>query len=95
MTAKFGLSFNEEERNRLLLKIEKLRKRLLKDEPMTYEQSVVKIYKDYEELVFNLSEASKNETIASIKAMTVGQRMEFENLLIKRINRQNSKIKNG
>ena len=62
---------------------------------MTYEQAVVKIYKDYEELVFNLSEASKNETIDSIKRMSVGQRMEFEQLLINRINRQNSKVKNG
>ncbi len=48
------------------------------------------MYNDYEEMVFNLSEQSTNETIASIKAMSLGQRMKFQELLIKR-NIKNSK----
>lgn len=44
----------------------------------------MKIYNDYEEMVFNLSEQSANETIDSIKRMTVAQRMKFQELITKR-----------
>lgn len=51
---------------------------------MSYGQQVMKIYNDYEGMVFNLSEQSANETIDSIKRMTVAQRMKFQELITKR-----------
>lgn len=49
------------------------------------------MYDDYEQMVFNLSEQSKSETIESVKNMTVGQRMKFQQLIVKR----NKSIKKG
>jgi len=57
---------------------------------MPYTSQVVKMYNDYEETVFNLSEQSTNETISSIKAMSLGQRMKYQDLIINR-NRKNSR----
>jgi hypothetical protein len=53
--------------------------------------SVLKIYKDYEETVFSLSEQSANETIASIKSMTLGQRLQLQELITKRNQKLKSK----
>lgn len=60
---------------------------------MAYTAMVVKIFNDYEELVFNLSEQSANETIESIKNMSHGQRLKLQELLTKR-NQRNQKITN-
>ena len=66
---------------------------MLRDtERLSYSQQVVKIYNSYEELVFNLADQSNNETTESIKRMTLGQRMKFQQLLNNRnkaINKQN------
>jgi len=56
-----------------------------------YVDSVLKIYKDYEETVFSLSEQSANETIASIKSMTLGQRLQLQELITKRNQKLKSK----
>lgn len=58
---------------------------------MRYVDSVLKIYKDYEETVFSLSEQSANETIASIKSMTLGQRLQLQELITKRNQKLKSK----
>ena len=53
------------------------------------------MYNDYEEMVFNLSEQSKNETIQSIKSMSLGQRLKFQQLISKRnekLTQYNNKI---
>lgn len=42
------------------------------------------MYSDYEEMVFNLSEQSNSETIESIKKMSLGQRLKFQELISKR-----------
>ena len=47
------------------------------------------MWHDYEELVFYLSENSKNETIASIKKMSLGHRMKYAELLNKKMERLN------
>jgi len=49
------------------------------------------MYENYEEMVFNISEQSKNETIASIKSMTYGQRMKLQNLITKRLRKNGKK----
>jgi hypothetical protein len=68
-------------------------KRLIKNEDKTtYIQGVLKIYEDYEQMVFNISEQSKNETIASIKEMSLGQRMKLQQLITKR---QRKSVKDG
>jgi hypothetical protein len=64
-----------------------------KERSTPYATKVVKMYNDYEETVFNLSEQSANETIKSIKEMSLGQRMKFQELITKR-NLKNQK-KNG
>jgi hypothetical protein len=56
-----------------------------------YIDAVLRMYKEYEETVFNLSEESANETIASIKAMTLGQRLQLQELITKR----NQRLKKG
>jgi ABC-type Na+ transport system ATPase subunit NatA len=56
-----------------------------------YADAVMKMFKDYEETVFNLSEQSANETIASIKAMSLGQRLQLQELITKR----NQRLKKG
>ena len=57
---------------------------LSKPPEKTYAENALKIYHDYELLVFELSEQSKNETIESIKNMSVGQRIKFQQLITNR-----------
>jgi hypothetical protein len=45
------------------------------------------MWHNYEEMVFNLSEHSKHETIESIKRMSLGHRMKFAELINKKIER--------
>ena len=45
------------------------------------------MWSDYEEMVFNLSEHSKNETIESVKKMSLGHRMKFAEMINKKIER--------
>jgi hypothetical protein len=52
---------------------------------LPYVKQAVDMWHDYEEMVFNLSENSKNETIASIKKMSLGHRMKYAELLAKKI----------
>lgn len=59
-------------------------KKVTVKERVVYDTRVLQMYHDYEELVFNLAEQSKNETIESIKNMTVGQRMKFTQLIKRR-----------
>lgn len=57
-------------------------KELEPDEPrQSYDKQALKIYHDYEEIVFNLSEQSANETIESVKRMSLGQRLKFQKLI--------------
>ncbi len=49
-----------------------------------YIKKALSLWHTYEETVFNLSEQSKNETIESIKRMSLGQRMKFQELIAKR-----------
>lgn len=58
----------------------------------TYSQNVLRMYNEYEEVVFNLSEQSKNETIESIKRMSLGQRMKYQDLLLKSKNKKTTNV---
>ncbi len=62
------------------------------DDRQVYQNAVLQMYNDYEKLVFNLSEQSKNETIDSIKLMSLGQRLKFQQLITERNRKMN---KNG
>lgn len=59
-------------------------KKITSKERILYAKTALQMYDDYEQMVFNLSEQSKNETVESVKNMTVGQRMKFQQLIIKR-----------
>lgn len=61
------------------------------DDRLPYDSQVMKIYNDYEESVFNLSEQSANETIESIKKMSLGQRLKFQQLISARNKRLNTR----
>jgi len=78
---------------RLKVKLAQKIKQETKEEQrrLPYVKQAVDMWHDYEELVFNLSENSKNETIASIKKMTLGHRMKYAELLNKKIERLKSK----
>jgi hypothetical protein len=54
---------------------------------LPYIKQAVDMWHEYEEMVFNLSENSKNETIESIKKMSLGHRMKYSELLNKKIER--------
>ena len=51
-----------------------------KDVPLTYQQKVVKLYDDYERVVFYLAKSS-NETTDSIRRKSLGERCKFQTLL--------------
>lgn len=53
----------------------------------SYANMVVKMYHEYEEAVFNLSEQSANETIDSIKNMTLLGRIQFQKNINRKIER--------
>ncbi len=65
-------------------KLDAITKELIPRDKILYEVNVLKIYHDYELLVFTLSEQSENETIESIKNMSVGQRLKFQQLITAR-----------
>ena len=76
---------NEFKKAKLKVSAERKIKQLQGDEQrISYAMQVLKLYSDYEEMVFNLSEQSANETIESIKRMSLGQRMKFQELIIKK-----------
>lgn len=60
----------------------------LRPERELYTSQVVQIYHDYEELVYNLSDHTNNETIRSIKAMSVGERMKLQQLITRKNQKQ-------
>ena len=82
------------ERAKIKSAIDKNIKLLHNTERLSYSASVLKMYHDYEAMVFNLSEQSKNENIESIKVMTLGQRLKFQQLITERNNRLRN-ISNG
>lgn len=97
-----NLKFQHEEEVKILKKakilseINIITKRLISEnERQTYNSAVVKMYNDYEQMVFNLSEQSTNETLESIKNMTLAQRLKFSELIVKRNQRTKSKYKNA
>lgn len=55
--------------------------------PMTYQQKVVNLYNDYEEVVYFLAKNS-NESISDIKKMSLGERMKFQQLMLADLRRK-------
>lgn len=83
------------ERARIKKKADSLERSVVNQvERKTYDEMVLQLYNDYEQTVFNLSEQSKNETIESIKNMSVGQRHQFMKLISEK-NRRLKSSKNG
>lgn len=63
----------------------------LRIEKEAYPDQVLKIYHNYEEMVFNLSEQTNNETMESIKAMSLGDRLKLQQLITKRNQAKNAR----
>ncbi len=80
-------------RIKIQAKIDELKRGLRTEGRKTYQQQVVDMYNDYEAMVFNLSEESSNETIESIKRMTLGDRMKFQQLIVARNRKKNGRQK--
>lgn len=77
---------SEVKKAKIKIKITQKMKQFEKEEKWSpYAMQVLKMGGDYQETCFNLSQHSSNETIASIKTMTLGDRMRFQKYIQKNI----------